>query len=486
MKIKLILAAVLLSLLAVVPHRDPDPKKAPAIKVAYGLDHWDKAFPDVYRVLLVNLRDPDKKFSTHNAVPGPQFKNEVYLWDTAFISQVWKWWDPIVSQEIFTPLFQIQHDDGMIPHSSEQTHDTQPPLLSWSAWQIYLVTGDRVFLEESYPHLKAYNQWLYKHRKMVNNLFFWDNRFESGLDNSPRFTNRAATRIIVMDQIAAVDMNAYMVKDNESLAMMAEALGRPVEAIDFKVKAQELKDLVNQYLWDEKDGMYYDFDFQKSQFVKINTNGSFIPLFAGIPDDHRARKLMARIMDPGQYNTLIPLPTVALNDPNYFLDMWRGPTWINVDYMIILGMKDYGFGPEAAELSWKVADALYKMFGQSGKFYEFYDPQKLSIQDLHRKTGFMGLSTRRDKPVEDFVGWTGLVDNLVIEVLFGLDRTDVGWALSPALPAQTSGKTLLLSIPSQGLEITLNVNSPDEIQALVVQNRKQMTFMLGDGKSVNW
>jgi neutral trehalase len=464
-----------------------DLKQAPSLKLGNGPDYWPQAFADDYRVLALNLKPAEKPFTTHYVIPGPKFKKEVYLWDTAFIAQVWKWRDASIAQEIFMPLFSMQKPNGMIPHASDQKYDSQPPLLSWSIWRIYEMTNDRAYLAKVYPNLKNFNQWWYSKRKMDNGLFFWDNRFESGLDNSPRFTNRSALKKRDLSKLAAIDLCSYMVVDDLSLARMAETLGKKDEALEFRKKADELKVLVNKYMWNEQDGLYYDFDFRSNQFLKINTNATFLPLFAWIPSQDQAKKLLGHIMDPGEYNTLIPLPTVALNDKNYFLDMWMGPTWINLDYMIILGMKDYGFGSESAVLAWKIVDALYKVWQHSGKFHEFYDPQSLSLENLHRKTGTtQAMSKSGDKPSEDFVGWTGLVDNLVIEIIFGLGRKNSQWNLSPALPPQASGMNFSLSIPSEQLQVSLDVKSSDQIKANVIQNNNKMNFDLGAGKSSNW
>ena len=279
---------------------------------------------------------------------GRKFKKEVYLWDTAFIAQVWKWRDASIAQEIFMPLFSMQKPNGMIPHASDQKYDSQPPLLSWSIWRIYEMTNDREYLEKVYPNLKNFNQWWYSKRKMDNGLFFWDNRYESGLDNSPRFTNRSALKKRDLSKLAAIDLCCYMVVDDLSLARIAEALGKKEDAQEFRKKAEELKTLVNKICGMKKMGCIMILISAANQFLKINTNAAFPSPFRGNPEPGPSEKLIGHIMDPEEYNTLIPLPTVALNDKNYFLDMWMGPTWINLDYMIILGMKDYGFGKESA------------------------------------------------------------------------------------------------------------------------------------------
>ncbi len=466
----------------------PELAQAPSLKSS-GPPEWPGAFDDVYRVLLSNLRPPEPPFTTYYVLPGPKFAKEIYLWDTAFIAQVWKWWDLGIAQQVFFPLFQFSRN-GMLPHSLKQGpqfKDSQPPVLSWSIWKLYQFNRDRAWLEKVYPYLRDYNDWLYRERRMANGLFFWDNRFESGIDNSPRFTNRSATKVIPMQKFAAIDLCSYMVNDNLALANMAETLGKNEDAAQYRKNAEELKVLVNKYLWDEKDGLYYDFDFGKNQFVKVKSIASLTPLFAGIPDAAQAKRLRDHALDPAEFNTLIPLPSVALDDPTYQLDMWRGPVWINTAYMVILGMDDYGYKKEAAELSWNLVDGVYQVWKKTGKFYEFYHPQKFEIKGVHRKTGDLGTNfDRGDAPTADFVGWTGLVDNLVIEVLFGLEKTGDKWTMTPNFPEAATGKLFTLSLPSDNLEITLEIKSSDQISARVIQNQKARVFELGPGNSASW
>ncbi len=484
----MMLLALLTALLSATPSQTPELKSAPALTVSRN-QVWGRAFDDVYRILLSNLREPEAPFTTRYVLPGPKFQKEIYLWDTAFIAQVWKWRDLGVSREIFFPLFQSARN-GMLPHildRSGKIKDSQPPVLAWSIWRLYQFAPDHSWLEQVYPYLRDYNDWLYRERRMGNGLFFWDNRFESGLDNSPRFTNRSATKVIPMQKFAAIDLCSYLVMDNLSLARMAEALGKKDDAEAFRKKADDLKILINQNLWDEKDGIYYDRDFASDRFIRVKSIASLIPLFAGIPDQAQARRLRDHIMNPAEFNTLIPLPSISRDDPTYQLDMWRGPVWINTAYLVILGLKDYGYKKEAGELTWKLVDGVFQVWSKTGTYYEFYHPEKLEIKGLHRKTGDLGTNfDRGDAPTADFVGWTGLVDNLVMEVLFGLGKNGECWTLDPNLPGPAEGLILSLSIPSENLQIDLAPDKNGLVKARVIQEQKLMTFELKPGKNAAW
>jgi glycogen debranching enzyme len=68
---------------------------------------------------------------------------------------------------------------------------------------------------------------------------------------------------------------------------------------------------------------------------------------------------------------------------------WRGSTWININWFIIKGLKDYGFNDIADELKKKTI----KLVEEKG-FHEFFNP-----------------FTGRGVGVNDFA-WSGLIIDL--------------------------------------------------------------------------
>jgi glycogen debranching enzyme len=85
-----------------------------------------------------------------------------------------------------------------------------------------------------------------------------------------------------------------------------------------------------------------------------------------------AQRLVAHLTDEGQFWPRYPVPTVALNDPKFEpRTMWRGPTWVNVNYLLVEGLERSGFPQQAAELRRRTLDM---MLGDRDIF-EFYECQ---------------------------------------------------------------------------------------------------------------
>ena len=51
----------------------------------------------------------------------------------------------------------------------------------------------------------------------------------------------------------------------------------------------------------------------------------FLPLFAGICDDEKAKKLVEHLTNPKEFRTEFPIPSISIDDSTYGIDMWKGP-----------------------------------------------------------------------------------------------------------------------------------------------------------------
>ena len=483
-KITSLLFVALVPVLSFAATKKGVDRPAPTLTVEAGPIYWNAPFADVYRLLRENLRAPDRLFPMRHAVPAKIFMG-VYLWDTAFIAQVWKPWDPDLAREICTAVM-AHADRGRLPHfvsKYDSSAWTQPPVMAWSVGELDRQKPDRAYLEKYYPILKDYNRWLYENRRLPGGLFFWDHPYESGIDNSPRFSSRNEAAIADMHHLAAIDLCSYMVRQNRALASMARELGKEDAAAAFEAKAVELAALINRDLWDPETKMYYDLDTNTGQLIKIKTIAGLFPLFAGVPDKNQAAALVARVMDPAEFNTLIPLPSVGRDDPAYEPDMWRGPVWINTAYLVIVGLEDYGYRKEAAELAWKLVDGVYKTWNKPGQIFEFYDPDRTGIAKLHRKRGNLYKKlTLGDKPRPNFVGWSGLVNTLLIEHLIGLREENGRWLLAPNLPPAAQGFQGRLVLPADGIDLKFEVKSAEEIHFQVQSAQQVQSFTLSSGQ----
>lgn len=436
------------------------------------VDDWTHGFAAANAALFLNLRNPDDLSRVRYARPSPSFQ-AIYLWDSAFIAQVWKWWDPKVAYDVLDSVLR-KRDGDRLPHFASEFAGsalTQPPLIAWSLSHLADAADaeqHRDWVASAYEPLRAYHAWLQQNRRLQNGLYAWAHAYESGVENAPRFGDREERRLRDTRRIAAPDLSAYMVVQCEALAALAHTLGKRDHASAYMSEANAIRAAVNAFLWDESEGYYFDRNTADGHFIRARTIASVLPLWAGIPDERRASALIEHILDPGGFNTLIPLPSVAIDDPAFERDMWRGPVWINTAFAVIEGMRRYGFHEEAADFSYRLCDGVYRTYGRTGRFYEFYDPTSYAVRDLFRKRGNRWKAmTLGKRPVIDFVGWTGLVNTLAIEALFGVRQENGRRIMKPRFPKRAVGRTFALSLPLWDTAIRLEVLEGGAVQGRI-------------------
>ncbi len=422
--------------------------------------HWDEGFAGAYAVLFENLQQPNVLSPLRYVHPGPAFRG-VYLWDSAFIAQIWKHWDRETAHEVLLAVIHLRDGDRLQHVVSDfvESAFTQPPLIAWSlgrVWEGYPEEEIRQALKPVFPILARYHAWLYEKRRLDNGLFFWEHPYESGMENAPRFSSRDESELHDTRPLAAPDLSSYVVLQNDALARMADWLGE--DPAPYRERAEQLREKIRSELWHEEDGYFYDRNIRTGEFVRSRTIASLMPLWAGAASPSQAERLVAHVLDPKQFNSLIPLPSVAVNDKNFSPDMWRGPVWVNTAFGILQGLKRYGYEEAASDLSFRLCDGVYRIFREDRYFYEFYDPERLGIDELHRKKGNRWKAfTLGTKPQSGFVGWTGLVNTLVIDQFFGFHRRDGLRHLCPRFPTAAAGNSYALRLPTERLAVEVTV-----------------------------
>jgi glycogen debranching enzyme len=211
-----------------------------------------------------------------------------------------------------------------------------------------------------------------------------------------------------------------------------------------------------------------------------------MPLWAGVPSAERAARLLQHLHDPASFGTPMPLPSVARGEPSFEKDMWRGPVWLNTAYAVIQGLLRYGFERDAAELAYRLCDAVYSVFERERRIYEFYDPDRPHTRALRRKRGnwWKALTLGRG-PQREFVGWTGLVNNLLLEVLLGLDPQPPHRTLRLRLPPACESMALRLDLPAAGLGLQVQVLAPNRFAGTVSRDGRSAGFEAGFAEPVD-
>jgi neutral trehalase len=288
-------------------------------------------------------------------------------------------------------------------------------VLSLAARLVDEMRPDTAWIERLYPRLAAYVRWDLAQRDSDGaGLAEWAleddvncRSGESGMDNSPRFDS--ATRL------DAVDFNAFLALECETLAGFADRIGREDEARAWEQTRQDLAMRINARLWDDQAGFYLDYDIQQRCHSPVLASSGFLPLIARVPTLAQARRLADHLVNPATFGTALPVASVAANHPSHAPDMWRGPVWVNLNWLIAFGFERYGM-VEQAELIRSKTIAEIEKFGLAyGTFFEFFDDrQQIDPPALMRKGKLAPQESPFHQVFFDY-GWTA---TLYVDLVF--------------------------------------------------------------------
>ena len=313
----------------------------------------------------------------------------MWLWDSVFHAMGWRHLDITLAREMISAVLDTLRADGFVAHMmtpSRTSAITQPPVLCLGVKLVNDLAPDRDWIEELYPKLCAYVEWDVAHRDSDGaGLVEWFiegdvncRSGESGMDNSPRFD--AAT------QQDAVDFNSFLALECETLAGFARLLGRAEEADRWTARHRTLCDLINRRLWNDKEKFYLDFDVERGTPSDVMASTGFLPLICGAASSEQAGYLAQHLHNPDTFGTPLPVPSVARRTHAYAKDMWRGPVWVNVNWLIAYGFDRYGMNDMADELRYKTAREIERTCDKYGTLFEFFDDrQQVEPPQLLRK-----------------------------------------------------------------------------------------------------
>lgn len=168
--------------------------------------------------------------------------------------------------------------------------------------------------------------------------------------------------------------NSILSHSNEALVEVGEWLNKDTGKLS-EWHTQTNRAL-NDKLWDEKRGIYVSYDRVHKQHVPIRTAGGMMPLLCGAPDEKRAARLVALMQSPSfagtTENPAYLLPSTALDEPGFDPHRyWRGPVWVNMNWLLFHALNRYGYGSLAERLK-NDSFELVRKYG----FWEYFNPWK--------------------------------------------------------------------------------------------------------------
>jgi neutral trehalase len=140
--------------------------------------------------------------------------------------------------------------------------------------------------------------------------------------------------------IEDVSFNALLVAANRALRDIADTVRADLDR-DLRSRMDQTTTAIEQ-LWDEETGQYYSRHVTSSELIRSPTVGTFLPLLAA-PNPARQRRLLELLTDPASYWTAFPVPSVPVGASTFEAERyWKGPTWVNMNWLIIRALERLG------------------------------------------------------------------------------------------------------------------------------------------------
>ncbi len=369
--------------------RSPDPEKDTAeIPLFHTLDaRWQAGYDKALSVLAGNVQTLPN-YEKPVLVEGAVYAG---IWQECgpHESLVYRRFAPDVARAGHTVFFDKQRPDGQLPanHKRSETGFGQIQMvvpIAATAWELARATRDDALLRQAYTACCRWDDWLMQYRNtrgtgLVEGFCTYD----TGHDNSPRWRGvpnqcpgKDAKRFPPGYGLPRLcpDLSATVYGGRVALAQMARALGRNAEADRWQERAESLRNLILDRLYVAQDAAFYDVDADE-QFVRIDCDILSRVCGEHVPDRKLFDELWDRqFRDPKKFWAPYPLPSVALDDPQFVRPIprnsWGGASQALTALRTPRWMEHYGRAVEFAHLADRWCEALLR----DGTFRQQMDP----------------------------------------------------------------------------------------------------------------
>jgi hypothetical protein len=333
--------------------------------------------------------------------PNPGHYPWQWYWDSCFTAITWRRLNPDRSRRELQSLLAAQDPDGFIGHTvfwneplpvsrrqiynvlrpgDPMTASIQPPALAW-AWRI--AVGD----PRAEPRIARHHEWLQRNRDLEGDGLLWivapD---ESGMDASPQFDpiwrwrahGRAGFVMLVrrnrrlrydLRRVSAAGGPVCLeVTTNVLYNLSRLALGLP-----------SLTGALVARTFDQRRGLFVSQARPQPRSEPPVTIAALSPLaLPDLPEAIGHRLVGEHLLERGRFWLPVGPPSVSLAERSFSvrdrgvwgqLRYWRGPTWINLAWLVWLGLVRLGYASEARELAGRLEAAV-----RGSGLREYYHP----------------------------------------------------------------------------------------------------------------
>jgi putative isomerase len=270
---------------------------------------------------------------------------------------------------------------------------SEPPVGALTVLGLYQKFGDVWLLRDTFEPLLHWNRWWSKHRDIQGYLTWGSDGeneptnlddgsrgtrngaiLESGLDNSPMYDDVTYNSETHQLELADVGLMSMYIADCDALASLADALGKSPEAKELHERSARYRAKLAT-LWDEHSGIFLNKDLHTGQFSLRLSPTNFYPLLAKAASPAQADIMIKKhLLNPQEFWGEWVIPAIARNDPAFAdQNYWRGRIWGPMNYLVYLGLRNYGLPQIRADFAQKSYDLFLKEWQGNGHVHENYN-----------------------------------------------------------------------------------------------------------------
>jgi alpha,alpha-trehalase len=384
--------------------------------VDYIKNNWKELtfFLPKAKGVYIGLPSPFVAPSTNDGV----FENDQFYWDSYFIILGLIESDKINLAKGMVDNFAYLYKRFKIIPLRNKYYNlgiSQPPFFTSMVLEIFNKTKDKKWLQEmtKIAESELENYWMNNERahrahKVYKDLSrycdYWHTHLtsehESGWDMTSRFYERC------MDFLP-IDLNSLLYKYEIDLSEIYKFIGDKIKSKDYLDKAKKRKEIINELMWNDEKGFFFDYDYQNKKQSNFYSLAGFYPIWSGLATKHQAKKMKENLSvfeyDGGLANT-------QKENLSTTFKQWDYPNgWPNQQWIVIKGLLNYGFKKDANRITHKWLELNKKVYEKTGTFWEKYNVLTLDIGKDGRY------------PTQKGFGWTNAI---FIKLVSELNKND--------------------------------------------------------------
>lgn len=252
---------------------------------------------------------------------------------------------------------------------------------------------NRYFDEENTPRPESYLIDL-EDKKQSNSKEFYRNlraACESGWDFSSRwFADYQNINTIQTLHILPIDLNCLLHHLEETLANTSSLLKLQEKENFYRKRAENRKQLLSDYFWDEENKIFKDYNFQTQKQTASETIATIYPLFFKLADSHQAKAVAETITQKFLFDGGLVTSTKNSGQQWDFPNAWAPFQWIG-----FVAMNNYGHHSLAEKIKNNWCKNVERVYENTGKMMEKYNAIDTNL-----------VAGGGEYPNQDGFGWT--------------------------------------------------------------------------------